>query len=247
MLCVLFEWTVNSYGGGGKKGGQWHSCLPSQVLHVLLITSVSLLMFSPWCRLTLQPWSPVPVFWPVLLFSCFQLFLSYKRHNISSCNVLRQLLKKQIKFLVVVSQTPFFSFISKQSSCKPGMANNLLLCPETPLPWATMPQLLPASYFGSSHPWLIPVSQSFPLLDLQDLRNTQLELLCLLGARHGFAEFCFRVTSAHSEHKCDPVKLIQIEDFYKNLDGNFMPLCFLWKHHSWAVQLPARSFLKHCQ
>lgn len=46
----------------------------------------------------------------------FSVVLSYKGHNIRLCNVLRQLLKKQIKFLVVVSQTPFFSFISSESA-----------------------------------------------------------------------------------------------------------------------------------
>lgn len=42
MLYLSCEWTVNSSDGGGEKGRHWGPGLPFQVLHVLLITSVSL-------------------------------------------------------------------------------------------------------------------------------------------------------------------------------------------------------------
>lgn len=117
---------------------------------------------------------------------------------------------------------------------------------ETSLPWATMPQLLPTSYFGSSHPWQIFVCRVSFCLVCKTL-ETHPELLCLLGVRCGFAEPRFRVTSAHPLSTNVLPWSSSKSGIFAEIQMGILCLCLLWKHHSWAAQLPETSFLKHCQ
>lgn len=116
--------------------------------------------------------------------------LQKTQHQLVQCAE-TELLKKQIRFLVLVSQTPFFSFISSETAsfCCSVLRH---LCHEPPCHSCFQPVILDPAIHGRFLSLRV-----FPLLDLQDLRNTQPELLCFLGVRCGFAEPCFRITSAH--------------------------------------------------